>query len=137
MTRKPLAIGLSSVMLLMAGSLANAPASAEEYGGTAQLKSVTVVAPRVVRRQMNGRIQVEVTQKSAAVYHGDLDLSRTADVARLEMRISDAANQVCKELTEQIPSGQPDREVCASRAKEDAMSVANRVVRTAASVASR
>lgn len=138
MTRKMLATGVASAAVLIAGSLIPASAQAQSADSTAEIKAVTVVAPRVVRRQMDGRTLVEVTQKSAAVYHGDLDLSRTADVSRLEDRVIDAATKVCMELEEQLPFGQPDPKVCANRAREDAMVLVQEAIQNAeARVASR
>ena len=130
MISRKLAAAFGSAVVMAMGSLASA-AAAEDKVGTAELRSVTVTAPQVVRRQMSGRIQVEVIRKSAEVHHGDLDLSRTADLSRLQARVFGAANQVCMELQAQAPNGHPDANVCADRARDDAMAAVDEAARRA------
>src|SRR5688500_18740839 len=129
MINRKLAAAFGSAVVMAMGSLASA--AAEDKVGTAELRSVTVTAPQVVRRQMSGRIQVEVIRKSAEVHHGDLDLSRTADLSQLQARVFGAANQVCMELQAQAPNGHPDADVCADRARDDAMAAVDEAARRA------
>lgn len=117
-------------VVMTVGSLASA-AAAEDKAGASELRSVTVTAPQVVRRQMSGRTQAEVIRRSALVHHGDLDLSRTADLSRLQARVFAAANQVCMELQAQAPNGNPDADTCADRARDDAMAAVDEAARRA------
>ena len=132
MTNRKFAAAFGSALVLAMGSLGSA--AAEDRAGTAELRSVTVTAPQTVRK-MSGRIQVEVIQKSASVHHGDLDLSLSADVSRLQARVFEAANQVCMELQAQIPNGRPDPDTCADRARDDAMAAVDEAARRAGNTA--
>lgn len=133
MINRKLAAAFGSAVVMAMSSLASAAAA--DQVGTAELRSVTVTAPQVVRREMSGRIPVEVIRKSAAVHHGDLDLSRTADLSQLQARIFGAANQVCMELQAQAPNGRPDADVCADRARDDAMAAVEEATRRAGTAA--
>lgn len=133
MINRKLAAAFGSAVVVAMSSLASA--AAEDKVGTAELSSVTVTAPQVVRREMSGRIQVEVIRKSAAVHHGDLDLSRTADLSKLQARVFGAANQVCMELQAQAPNGHPDADTCADRARDDAMAAVDEAARRVSTTA--
>ena len=101
------------------------------------IEEIVVVAPRMVREREALRgtgvgriITVEMTE---AVDISDFDLTRTADVLRLEQDIRNVAFRICEELSELYPFGRPRRtEVCASRAIEDAMEEVDRIVRALA-----
>jgi len=126
-----------SVALLIALSAASpAIAQAPTKPGAVELETITVVAPRItyqVRRERGSAIPKEVTvvEQTALVNFGDLDLTRTADLATLEERISAAATQVCQSVAEQVPEGQPSTPVCTQRAIDDAMAQARMIVRIA------
>lgn len=132
MINRKLAAAFGSAVVMAMSSLASAAAA--DQVGTAELRSVTVTAPQV-RREMSGRIQVEVIRKSAAVHHGDLDLSRTADLSQLQARVFGAAHQVCMELQAQAPNGHPDADLCADRARDDAMAAVDEAARRAVTTA--
>jgi UrcA family protein len=133
MINRKLATTFGSAVVMAMSSFASAAAA--DQVGTAELRSVTVTAPQVVRREMSGRIPVEVIRKSAAVHHDDLDLSRTADLSQLQARVFGAANQVCMELQAQAPNGHPDADVCADRARDDAMAAVDEAARRAGTTA--
>ena len=114
--------GTLSMALLIAVSTAG-PAIAQT---TTELESITVVAPRItyqVKRERGSAIPVQVTvaEKSALVKFADLDLTRTADLYRLEDRVGEAAAKVCEELAQQFPEGEPSTPTCTRRAVDDAM----------------
>ncbi len=94
---------------------------------------ITVVAPRITRerarRGSGSLLQVESVEQTAVVDFGDLDLGRTADMFMLEDRIREAAAQICEELSERYPQGQPATSVCIQRAVEDAMADARLLAR--------
>jgi len=126
-----------SVALLIALSAASpAIAQAPTEPSAVEMETITVVAPRItyqVRRERGSAIPKEVTvvEQTALVNFGDLDLTRTADLATLEERISAAATQVCQSVAEQVPEGQPSTPVCTQRAIDDAMAQARMIVRIA------
>jgi UrcA family protein len=98
----------------------------EQPEAPAQLQSITVVAPRITyhterQRDSAKRVRVDVAKQSAMVEYGDLDLSRTAGLYALEDRVHQAAEQVCSELADLYPEGEPSTPVCVRRATDDAM----------------
>ena len=100
---------------------------------TAELDTVTVVAPRITyernyRPGAGAPRQVRVTQQTAEVDASDLDLGRIADMETLKSRIGAAAKRVCGELTEMHPLGEPDTDVCIRRASDDALAQVDRAM---------
>lgn len=93
------------------------------------LENVTVVAPRITEKRRTGStLFTEVVERDAIVDITDLDLSRTADVRKLDKRIREAAQYICKELEDEYPFGRPDTPTCVRRAVEDAMNQADKAV---------
>ncbi|HJW45621.1 MAG TPA: UrcA family protein [Lysobacter sp.] len=136
MANRNVATGTIPMVLLIALSTGS-PAIAQTSTEPKQLETITVVAPRItyqVKRERGSLAPTEVTvaEKSAKVNLGDLDLTRTADLYVLEDRIGKAAAQVCEELAQQFPEGEPSVAVCTRRATDDAMSQLRQVTRQAA-----
>lgn len=93
------------------------------------LENVTVVAPRITEQRRTGSTMfTEVVERDAIVDISDLDLSRTADVRKLDNRIREAAQLICEELEDEYPFGRPDVSTCVNRAVEDAMDQADKAV---------
>ncbi len=102
----------------------------------AELERITVVAPRIThQRERSGRVEVTTAEKSAFVNFGDLDLTRTADLYRLEDRVIQAAERVCSELADLYPDGEPSINVCINRAIDDAMVLVRQAARNEVAVA--
>jgi UrcA family protein len=87
------------------------------------IEEIEIVAPRTVRatRPFGRGEQVSM---SARVVVRDLDLSQTGDVQQLEDRISDAAHDICEQLATMYPMGDPEPDVCARQAINQAMAQA-------------
>lgn len=127
------ATGALSVALVIALSTA-APSLAQT---PAELETITVVAPRItyqVKRVPGSAIpqQVTIAEQRAEVDISDLDLTRTADLFKLEERVNVAATRVCNQLIERLPEGQPSAAVCKRRAAEDAMAQVQHVTQMVA-----
>jgi UrcA family protein len=135
MTKFSLLTGLVlSIILLAMLSPGKSPviesAYANEEGNDDR---ITVVAPRITRerarRGSGSLLQVESVEQTAVVDFTDLDLGRTADMFVLEDRIREAAAQICEELAQRYPQGQPATSVCVQRAVDDAMADARLIAR--------
>ena len=126
MASKSFAMGVIPAGLLIA-LCAGGSAIAQTSAQPKEVESIVVVAPRITYREVRptgGSVipkEVTITKKTALVSYGDLDLSRTADLYALEDRIDKAAAQVCRELAQEEPEGEPDVAVCTDRAARDAM----------------
>ena len=131
------ATGTLSVALLIALATGSpAIAQTPTTPTTAEMETITVVAPRItyqVRRERGSAIPKEVTvvEETALVNIGDLDLTRTSDLYTLEERITEAAARVCQGVAAQVPEGQPSTAICTRRAIDDAMAQAQMIVRVA------
>ena len=126
--------GAAPVALLLALSAAAIPVIAQTKAASTELDTVTVVAPRItyhVKREGGSAVPKEITvaEKKAQVSYSDLDLTRTVDLYALEDRIAKAAAQVCNELAQEFPDGEPSTAVCTRRATDDAMAQLRRVGR--------
>ena len=133
MANKSLAMGAIPLGLLFALSTGGS-AIAQKNTQPQELETITVVAPRItyqVKREGGSVIPKEVTiaKKTAVVSYADLNLSRTADLYTLEDRIDKAAAQVCQELAQELPDGEPNVTVCTRRAADDAMAYLRRMNR--------
>ncbi len=85
-------------------------------------ETITVTAPRItIEPGTPGVSKVITAEKSAMVAFSDLDLSRTADLQALEDRVREAAGEICRDLSGEMPFGQPSTSVCVRRALDDAM----------------
>ncbi|WP_310061165.1 UrcA family protein [Lysobacter niastensis] len=85
--------------------------------------------PRQARRGSAVPKEITVAEKKAQVSYSDLDLTRTADLYALEDRVGKAAAQVCDELAQEFPDGEPAVSVCTRRATDDAMAQLRRLGR--------
>tara|TARA_R110002110_G_scaffold111137_2_gene276814 strand:+ start:9953 stop:10255 length:303 start_codon:yes stop_codon:yes gene_type:complete len=94
------------------------------------MEEIVVVAPRITREREErvGVARVLTVNRDEAVSLADLDLSRTADVRKLEQRIAEAAGRICEELANEYPFGEPSTPVCIRRAVDDAMAQVDEAV---------
>jgi len=138
---------LGAILLLAGTSSAimaqsTAPASQSTDTAMAQtiepVEEVTVFAPFIVTRTVErGRprsIPTATINMSRGVNFHDLDLTSDADVATLETRVRQAADDICRELTRRFPRGRfaranADRD-CARNATDSAMTEVKEVVAT-------
>jgi UrcA family protein len=132
MANKSFAVRAVPVGLLLA--LASGGSAIAQGTAPTEVKEITVVAPRITyqaKREGGSVIPKEVTiaKKTALVSYADLDLSRSADLYTLEDRIAKAAAQVCEELAQELPDGEPATAVCTRRATDDAMAHLRMVTR--------
>ena len=98
--------------------------------GARVMEEIVVVAPRITREREErvGVARVLTVNRDEAVSLADLDLSRTADVRKLEQRIAEAAGRICEELANEYPFGEPSTPVCIRRAVDDAMAQVDEAV---------
>ncbi len=134
MSAMPLAIGTTAAVLLIAFTTASSPARAQTGAQPVDLDRITVVAPRMVHKRDRGR-SAWVAEQKAYVRHGDLDLRRTADLLEMEVRVADAARQVCEELSGLYPDARPRTDVCIRRAIDDAMARVHQLAREQTAIA--
>ena len=134
MTSNKSIIRVAAVVLgLAAANSAVAQDSASPQAG----EEITVQAPHYIvkREPIPGHktlINAEVVSISHPVSYADLDLSKPTDAAMLKKRVSDAADDVCRELNMRYPKtvfrvvyGKED---CVKSAVNDAMAVVNEVI---------
>lgn len=122
MIQKTYVAGGALAVLLVGLSTATGPAHADTAAQAEAYETITVTAPRItVEPGTPGVSKVITAEKSALVAFSDLDLSRTADLQALEDRVRDAAGGICRDLSGEMPFGQPSTSVCIRRAVDDAM----------------
>ncbi len=96
------------------------------------IPEVTVEAARSVKQEptMPGGAKVEVVSVSHRVTYNDLDLTKSADAATLEQRISSAAKSACTELDKLYPIGSSptQTDACTKSATDKAMARAKAVI---------
>ena len=118
MTIRNPAIGTASLTLLAAAVCA-VPAIAQT---PTELETVRVTAPSITYRKehQSGTALPPsvVAEKSALVKFGDLDLRLPGDRGVLNERIATTAQQLCEELTQQMPTGSPSTLACTDKAIE-------------------
>ena len=103
---------LTGVALLVALSAGSASLFAEVEPG---MEEVIVIAPRIMpEHERNiGTAKVRTgSSMQAQVSYADLSLDRTSDVRLLEKRIEVAANELCGQLVEELPFGEPRMSTC-------------------------
>ncbi len=97
-------------------------ASTAALGGP-DIEQITVTAPRTVERSVVGRssigMRMEEISLSRSVSLMGFDLKKTADVARVEQLIDEAAEDNCKQLDSLYPLIPSDAR-CVKRAAEEA-----------------
>jgi UrcA family protein len=131
-------------IFLLAGttSITVAQAPAQSSDTTAQViepvEEVTVFAPFVVTRTVERRpksIPVSTITMSRGVNFHDLDLSSEKDVATLETRVRQAADDICRELGRRFPTGRFARSNqnrdCVKNASDSALTEVREVVAAA------
>jgi UrcA family protein len=96
-------------------------------------KEVTVTAPEVSRERVgrsNIGAPIDLITVQHAVSYADLDLSKTADAAKLDERIRTAAQHACREL-QTIARFESRDPACVRRAIDRAMVQANAAIAAA------
>lgn len=105
---------------------------AQEPNGVAEVK---IEAARSVTHEVSypGGAKVETVQVTQNVSYKDLDLTKTADAAKLEDRIAAAAQATCKELDTLYPitASATGTQSCVKETKERAMAQEKTAVRLA------
>ena len=126
MARRMLSL-VTSLALFAGTATLQAPAMAQEQQ---TLEEITVTAPRITREERDAFRygKTVVAEGSATVDAADLDLSKTAGLLELENRVEKAAEEVCKDLAEEMPFGQPSTPVCIARAVADTMAEVKNIV---------
>jgi UrcA family protein len=120
-----------SIMLVsgLVGSCVAAGAAAQDVTVTQELiDEIKVTAPRKVEHRNLPFGQGHEVSLSYDVNHADLDLSERGDVRELERRIETVADEICTQLEELFPSGDPSKEDCTRRAITMAMADAQKVI---------
>jgi UrcA family protein len=103
--------------------------SAQEVPVTQEIvDEIKVTAPRNVKHRNLPFGQGHEVSLSYKVSHTDLDLSQRADVRELEKRIETVADEICTQLQELFPRGDPSKEECTRRAVTMAMADARTVI---------
>lgn len=121
---------LATVLAATVTTAAMLPAASAMAESGRVIEEILVVAPRITREREErvGVTRVLTVDRDEAVNLEDLDLSRTADVRKLEQRIAEAARRICEELADEYPFGQPNTPVCIRRAIDDAMAQVDEAV---------
>lgn len=92
------------------------------------IDEIKVTAPRSVEHRNLPFGQGHEVSLSYKVSHTDLDLRQRADVRELEKRIETVADEICAQLQELFPRGDPSQEECTRRAVSMAMADARTVI---------
>lgn len=100
-TKKPRAHIADAILFLASG---NGSSAAQQEPG----EDVRVFAPYVVKRKKGPRI-VQTISVSRSINVHDLDLTLPADSAVLEQRVTQAAQDICRELDSRYSSGDWNR----------------------------
>jgi UrcA family protein len=124
-----------STLLCAAVALLGAGASVAEPvdlpgGGTGESESLTVDAPPVHRRLVDGRRRgsTEIVFITHRVSYAGLDLAMHAGVVELRRRIAESAQAACKQLPALAPLADFDTASCVRDAIRDATERADRVI---------
>ena len=104
----------------------------------ASQEQVTVVGPRVMRTQVrgpradtHGMGYYDLMTMTREVSYADLNLARPEDAKTLERRIDQAANDICRQLSDAPPAEPDSAEYCTHRAITSAMEEAHAAVAAA------
>ncbi|HUO13116.1 MAG TPA: UrcA family protein [Caulobacteraceae bacterium] len=125
--------------MLTSAALAQ-PAPAAPGSAAAVTESLTVIAPKVVRRETPGATQfvgapIEVLSLSRAVNFGDLDLTKQAGVDEFRRRIMYASLAACDAIEAEYPSNiyvpVPAAQNCPDRTATQAFVLADEIVAAA------
>jgi UrcA family protein len=104
-------------------------ATAQEVPVTQQIiDEIKVTAPGNVEHRNLPFGQGHEVSLSYEVSHADLDLTQRGDVRELEQRIETVADEICTQLQELFPRGDPSKEECTRRAISLAMADAQKVI---------
>ena len=129
--------GISSTIMAQPSAPAAQSTDSAMAQSTEPVEEVTVFAPFVVTRTVERRpksIPVATINMSRGVNFHDLDLTSDTDVATLETRVRQAADDICRELGRRFPRGRfaranADRD-CAKNASDSALVEVREVVAT-------
>jgi UrcA family protein len=92
--------------------------------GGATSTEITVIAPRLIRREVGRTASGSANEQVSLTRHvsyADLDLSRPADVQKLEKRVNDMAKVACDQLAALYPFAAPNTPDCVRQALSGAM----------------
>jgi UrcA family protein len=141
MKKQMLYLGAIFLLAGMSSTTIAQPAAQSTDSAMAQsiepVEEVTVFAPFVVTRTVERRpksIPTATINMSRGVNFHDLDLTSDTDVATLETRVRQAADDICRELARRFPRGRfaranADRD-CAKNASDAALIEVKEVVAT-------
>jgi UrcA family protein len=120
----------SSIALVTAllGCLGAWAVAAQESSTEQITDEIRVEGPRRIKHERLPFGQGEEVSLSYDVSYADLDLREAADVRELEKRIGTAASEICAQLEELFPSGDPGEDECVDRAVIAAMADARAVI---------
>lgn len=83
---------------------------------------IEVTAPRVTgEARPLGTGKTQVLSKKAVVDTEGLNLEKSSHMVVLEGRVHNVAREICEELEEEAPFGQPATDICTQRAVTDTM----------------
>ncbi len=119
-------IAVGTALFLSASLFAAATAAAPS------LTDVTVEVPRVVKPDTSQPGAPYAMILKGRVSYADLNLSKAADAATLEQRITDKARAICERIDRDYPDSTPNTAECAKHAADHAMLQARKAVAAAA-----
>jgi len=96
------------------------------------LPEVTVQVPRVVKADPGRPGSPYDIILKGHVSYSDLDLSKPADAATLEQRVTDKARAICERIDKDYPESTPRTADCAKSAAADAMLQVKKAIAAAA-----
>jgi UrcA family protein len=102
--------------------------------GGATSAEITVIAPRLIRRDVGRTAGVGTNEQISLTRHvsyADLDLSKPADAQELEKRVNDMAKVACDQLAALYPLAAPNTPDCVQQALSGAMQQVRTAVKAA------
>jgi UrcA family protein len=123
-TRNSLILAATSLGLLGAGAVL----AQQSATGPGKQEIIRVEAPRSINDALVPQGRADEVFLTASVKYGDLDLTKVAGTRELQDRIETAATDVCQKLATMYPGGTPPENVCARKATDKAMVLAQAVI---------
>ena len=111
---------------IAAGGFVSGRATAQDdvlIRGGATSMEITVIAPRLIHREVSRTASgtVEAVSLTRHVGYADLDLSKQSDVRELEQRVGDMAKVACDQLAALYPFAAANSPDCIRQALNGAM----------------
>ena len=119
-------------LALAAGMAIDTDAARAQEAST--LQEITVVAPRLVRREAGrtaGGGKVEMISLTRHVVYGDLNLTLHNDVMALEKRVTEVAKESCDTLAKMYPLSDANTPNCVDQATKEAKAQIDKAVTAA------